>query len=84
MEDYQNMSEPETTTDAGADGAPVSPGALGLSLRRFTADERRQMRERLATTTNVSLARADGLLNLIEAEANPPSKLQKIGNVLAR
>ena len=25
------MSEPETTTDAGTDGAPVSPGALGLS-----------------------------------------------------
>ena len=25
------MSEPETTTDAGADGAPVSPGAHGLS-----------------------------------------------------
>ena len=25
------MSEPETTTDAATDGAPVSPGALGLS-----------------------------------------------------
>ena len=32
MEDRQNMSEPETKTDAGTDGAPVSPGALGLSL----------------------------------------------------
>ena len=26
------MSEPETKTDAAADGAPVSPGALGLSF----------------------------------------------------
>ena len=26
------MSKPETTTDAAADGAPVSPGAHGLSV----------------------------------------------------
>ena len=31
MEDYQNMSKPETKQDAGTDGATVSPGALGLS-----------------------------------------------------
>ena len=43
------MGKPETTTDAGADGAPVSPGAHGLSsserLSRYEEDVLRSARE---------------------------------------